>query len=239
MARERLVSELGVIGACEQPGTSLASASTVVFAVKPQQMREAARSCAPARLQRARREHRRRHPHRRSLALAGWPWAHRARHAQYAGPRAGRGHGPLRAALRGRRRSQVGRIAAVRGGRGALVRPRGRPRRGDRGLGQRPRLCLLCDRGARAGRARAGACRGRVAHRSRSRRSSGAAKLAVERGEDPAVLRAQVTSKGGTTERALEVLEEAQVKREFVDAVKAPHASDRASWARRSERICT
>jgi len=49
----------------------------------------------------------------------------------------------------------------------------------------------------------------------------GAAKLAIERGEDPAVLRAQVTSKGGTTERALEVLEAAHVKEHFVEAVRA------------------
>jgi pyrroline-5-carboxylate reductase len=49
----------------------------------------------------------------------------------------------------------------------------------------------------------------------------GATKLAIERGEDPAVLRAQVTSKGGTTERAIEVLEAGQVKQRFVDAVKA------------------
>jgi pyrroline-5-carboxylate reductase len=49
----------------------------------------------------------------------------------------------------------------------------------------------------------------------------GATKLAIERGEDPAALRAQVTSKGGTTERALEVLEEARVKDHFVAAVKA------------------
>jgi len=50
----------------------------------------------------------------------------------------------------------------------------------------------------------------------------GAAKLAIERaGESPAALRAQVTSKGGTTERALQVLEAAQVKERFVEAVKA------------------
>jgi pyrroline-5-carboxylate reductase len=49
----------------------------------------------------------------------------------------------------------------------------------------------------------------------------GAAKLAIERGEEPAVLRAQVTSKGGTTERALKVLEAAQVKERFVEAVRA------------------
>ena len=50
---------------------------------------------------------------------------------------------------------------------------------------------------------------------------AGATKLAVERGEDPAVLRAQVTSKGGTTERALEVLEQGRVKERIVDAVRA------------------
>src|SRR5258708_4633156 len=49
----------------------------------------------------------------------------------------------------------------------------------------------------------------------------GAAKLAIERGEDPSQLRAQVTSKGGTTERALEVLEAAHVKEHFVEAVRA------------------
>ncbi len=49
----------------------------------------------------------------------------------------------------------------------------------------------------------------------------GAAKLAIDRGEDPASLRAQVTSRGGTTERALEVLEAAGVKERFIEAVKA------------------
>ncbi|HSN21833.1 MAG TPA: pyrroline-5-carboxylate reductase [Usitatibacter sp.] len=49
----------------------------------------------------------------------------------------------------------------------------------------------------------------------------GAAKLAIERGEEPRKLREQVTSKGGTTERALEVLEAARVMEQFVAAVKA------------------
>ena len=49
----------------------------------------------------------------------------------------------------------------------------------------------------------------------------GATKLAIERGEEPRKLREQVTSKGGTTERALEVLEAADVQQRFVDAVKA------------------
>jgi pyrroline-5-carboxylate reductase len=49
----------------------------------------------------------------------------------------------------------------------------------------------------------------------------GATKLAIERGEDPATLRAQVTSRGGTTERAIGVLESAGVKDKFVQAVRA------------------
>ena len=49
----------------------------------------------------------------------------------------------------------------------------------------------------------------------------GATKLAIERGEEPAALRAQVTSRGGTTERALGVLEAAGVKQHFIDAVRA------------------
>jgi pyrroline-5-carboxylate reductase len=49
----------------------------------------------------------------------------------------------------------------------------------------------------------------------------GATKLAIERGEEPAKLRAQVTSKGGTTERAVDVLDRAGVQERFVEAVKA------------------
>jgi pyrroline-5-carboxylate reductase len=49
----------------------------------------------------------------------------------------------------------------------------------------------------------------------------GAAKMAIERQDSPAALRAQVTSKGGTTERALEVLEAGAVKAKFIEAVKA------------------
>lgn len=49
----------------------------------------------------------------------------------------------------------------------------------------------------------------------------GATKLAIERGEEPAVLRSQVTSKGGTTEAAVRVLEERQVRDAFVAAVRA------------------
>ncbi len=54
----------------------------------------------------------------------------------------------------------------------------------------------------------------------------GSAKLALESGEDPAELRRRVTSPGGTTERALEVMEAAGIRAQFVQAVTA--ARDRA-----------
>lgn len=49
----------------------------------------------------------------------------------------------------------------------------------------------------------------------------GAARLWVETGEDPAALRAQVTSPGGTTEAGLAVLEEREVRLAFQDAVRS------------------
>jgi len=49
----------------------------------------------------------------------------------------------------------------------------------------------------------------------------GAAKLALESGEEPAVLRQRVTSKGGTTERGIAALEAAAVKQAFAQAVEA------------------
>jgi pyrroline-5-carboxylate reductase len=49
----------------------------------------------------------------------------------------------------------------------------------------------------------------------------GAAKLALESGEEPAVLRQRVTSKGGTTERGIATLEAAAVKLAIAQAVDA------------------
>jgi len=49
----------------------------------------------------------------------------------------------------------------------------------------------------------------------------GAAKLALESGEEPAVLRQRVTSKGGTTERGLSALDDAAVKFAIGQAVEA------------------
>lgn len=49
----------------------------------------------------------------------------------------------------------------------------------------------------------------------------GAAQLASQSEDAPAVLRAKVTSKGGTTERAIQSMEDAAVKEKVVAAVKA------------------
>ncbi len=49
----------------------------------------------------------------------------------------------------------------------------------------------------------------------------GAAKLAMESGEDVALLRQKVTSPGGTTERALAVLQQAGLEQIFAEALRA------------------
>ena len=49
----------------------------------------------------------------------------------------------------------------------------------------------------------------------------GAAQLARSSADDPATLRAKVTSKGGTTERAIQAMEQADVKGLIRDAVRA------------------
>lgn len=49
----------------------------------------------------------------------------------------------------------------------------------------------------------------------------GAAKMALEGGEEPAVLRQQVTSKGGTTERAIAVMEENGLREIYKKAILA------------------
>ncbi|MDT3705682.1 MAG: pyrroline-5-carboxylate reductase [Thiobacillus sp.] len=49
----------------------------------------------------------------------------------------------------------------------------------------------------------------------------GAAKLALESGEEPALLRQRVTSKGGTTERGIAALEAAAVRQAIAQAVDA------------------
>lgn len=49
----------------------------------------------------------------------------------------------------------------------------------------------------------------------------GAAKMALEGGEEPSILRQQVTSKGGTTERALQVMEQNHIRDIYRQALTA------------------
>jgi pyrroline-5-carboxylate reductase len=65
------------------------------------------------------------------------------------------------------------------------------------------------------------------AHRLALATFSGATRLAEQSDTDLAMLRAQVTSKGGTTERAVARLDEAKVMSAVVDAVKAAAARAR------------
>jgi len=55
----------------------------------------------------------------------------------------------------------------------------------------------------------------------------GAARLAEQSGEEPALLRERVTSRGGTTERALGCMNDDQLKRKFIEAVKQAAARSR------------
>jgi pyrroline-5-carboxylate reductase len=59
------------------------------------------------------------------------------------------------------------------------------------------------------------------AHRLALATFSGATRLAEQSESDPSILRAQVTSKGGTTERAIAALDNAAVMAAIVGAVKA------------------
>ena len=63
-----------------------------------------------------------------------------------------------------------------------------------------------------------------VAHLLTLQTALGAAKMALESNEDSADLRARVTSKGGTTEQAIKVLQEGRLQELFDAALKAAHA---------------
>ena len=63
-----------------------------------------------------------------------------------------------------------------------------------------------------------------IAKRFVTRTALGAAAIAVDSGTDPSVLRDQVASPGGTTERALSVLDTNRVRESIIDAVKAAFA---------------
>jgi pyrroline-5-carboxylate reductase len=224
-ARLRLIAEFGV-AAVEAPGPALAAAGMVVFAVKPQQMREAAGAAAAhladplvvtiaagirladlARWVGGRKRLVRAMPNTPALVHAGITGLYAP---------AGVGADDRQAAedllaavgstLWFEREDDLDAVTAVSGSGPAYVFY------AIEALEQAAR-----ELGLAAGAARSLALWTFV----------GATKLAIERDEEPAKLRAQVTSKGGTTERALEVLEEGAVKQRFVDAVKAACARSR------------
>jgi pyrroline-5-carboxylate reductase len=64
----------------------------------------------------------------------------------------------------------------------------------------------------------------RIARRLAYATFEGSIRLARESSESPATLRANVTSKGGTTARALETMGAADMRTHFIDAVKAAAA---------------
>ena len=108
-------------------------------------------------------------------------------------------------------------------------------RRGHRRVGQRARVRVLFSRGAGAGGAGARASRGgRAQARVRDVRRRDQARAGIER-RSPATLRAQVTSKGGTTERAIASLESATVQATH-SSRRCKAAAARAQRARRRAR---
>lgn len=218
-ARLRLLSEFGV-KSLEAAGAELAAAEVVVFAVKPQQMREAARAVAPhiadplvvtiaagirleslarwlggrARLVRAM-------PNTPALVHAGVTGLHAGAGARPADRQAAEGlMGAVGAVVWFESESDLDAVTAV--------------------SGSGPAYVFYAIEALEAAARNLGLAEG--ASRSLALWTFvGAAKLAIDRGEDPAKLRAEVTSPGGTTERALQVLEGAHVKESFVQAVAA------------------
>ncbi|HEY4997650.1 MAG TPA: pyrroline-5-carboxylate reductase [Usitatibacter sp.] len=218
-ARLKLVSELGV-AAVEKPGPEIAGAGAVVFAVKPQQMREAAQAIAPhlgdallitiaagirieslARWLGGRGRIVRAMPNTPALVHAGVTGLYAPAAVGAADRNAAESlMSAVGAVLWFESEPDLDAVTAVSGSGPAYVFY----------------AIEALERAARELGLAEGASRSLALWTF-----VGATKLAIERGEDPAVLRAQVTSKGGTTERALEILEEAGVKAHFVAAVKA------------------
>lgn len=218
-ARRKLVSDFGV-EALQAPGAWLAQAEAVVMAVKPQQMREAATALAPCigdplvvtiaagiRLEALRRwlggrgRLVRAMPNTPALVHAGITGLYAARDVSVNDRRAAQDLlGAVGATLWFDDESDLDAVTAVSGSGPAYVFY------AMEALEQAARELGLAEGAARA-----------LALAT----FTGAAQLAAERGEEPARLRAQVTSRGGTTERALEVLDAGAVRQRFVDAVKA------------------
>lgn len=219
IARLRLVSEFGVT-AVEKPGAEFGRPDAVIFAVKPQQMRAAAQAVRP-------------HVENalvvtiaagiRLADLSRWlggtdrivramPNTPALVHAGVTGLFAGPGVGPADRATAEKLLSAVGSVLWFE-------------KEADLDAvtavsGSGPAYVFYMIEGLESAAKELGLDEG-ASRLLALWTFVGAAKLAIERGEDPATLRAQVTSKGGTTERALEVLEDAKVKLHLIEAVKA------------------
>ena len=228
--RERLAARFPGVGIHPAiAAAAVAGADIVVFAVKPQQMRDAARQLSPfigavplVLIDRRRR------PLRRPFPLARRLSADRPRDAEHAGADR-RGHQRF---VCDTRRSTPRRGERRRGARG--VRRRDPVRRRARRSTPSPacpaaarRTCSISSRRSSRRRCELGLDAARRAPaRLRDVRGQRRAR-AAERAEPPATLRANVTSKGGTTARALDVLNAAKVNEHFIAAVKAAAARAR------------
>ncbi len=225
VARLKLVADFGV-ATLEAPGTALAKTDVVVMAVKPQQMREAATALAPwvgdplvvsiaagirlealGRWLGGKRRLVRAMPNTPALVHAGIT-------GLYASPDVGADD----------RQAAEDLLAAV--GATLWFEDEGDLDAVTAVSGSGPAYVFYAMEALEQAARELGLAEG--ASRSLALWTfTGATKLAIERGEEPARLRAQVTSKGGTTERALEVLEAGAVRQRFVEAVKAACARSR------------
>ena len=218
-ARLKLMGDLGV-GTSEAAGPELASAEAIIFAVKPQHMREAAQAVAKflgdplvisiaagirlqslARWLGGRTRIVRAMPNTPALVHAGITGLH----APEALGKADRDVaeallGAVGATLWFEKEGELDAVTAV--------------------SGSGPAYVFYAIEALEEAAREMGLAEG--ASRSLARWTFvGATKLAIERGEEPAALRAQVTSKGGTTEAAVRVLDAAGIKQHFIDAVRA------------------
>jgi pyrroline-5-carboxylate reductase len=217
----RRFSEVGVHAQCD--ATALAGADLVVFAVKPQQMRDAARALAP---------HLERAPETLVLSIAAgiriadlarWLDGHRrlVRAMPNTPALVGKGISGVFAAREVDARARA-RCASVLEAGGEIVWLATESMldavTGVSGSGPAYVFYFLeaLERSARELGFSAADAR-RLAYAT----FDGAIALAKASADEPATLRAQVTSKGGTTERALTVMEDAGVRDAIMAAVGA------------------